>query len=1194
MTNISINYPKLKPDFTTYFHGTDDAGFALWLATYAKTHSHLILVICDNQAQLHNLESELDFFGIKTHGFSDHETLVYENLSVQQDIISERINLLTHIPKAGVLLVAVQTLMQRIAPPSHLLGRFFDLSVGDTFDLSQERERLTRAGYEMVDNVYAVGEFAVRGSIVDIFVVGQALPFRLELFDDEIETIKFFNPDTQRTVSQNDLLNLQQEGRFDAKLIPTSPKVSQFRLLPACEFDLDNKEAFRQNFASLFPDASARKFGLYNDVMAGISPSGVEYYAPLFFELDEWRKAGSLFEYLPNDTLIIHDKQLAACHEEFWNQVTARYHSRAFDKDVPIVPPELLYLPSNEFFGKLKAYPKMVFVQDEPNALSIDALPIFAQFAPKPVPSLPIHHQKHEPLSDFLDFVANCHESVLLACESAGRREIILELLKGKLVCQQVADFAEFVDNLSDFADKTDKIALTVAPIERGLWLMGEGGFCVISEAQIFGRQPIQSRKKRQNALSQAFLVKSVSEMTEGSLVVHLSYGIGRYVGLVVLDVGDGEQEFIHIKYADDANVYVPITNLALIGRYSGTDSEAVQLSKIGSGKWDRARQKTLTDIYDVAAELLNVQARRNAKEGIGFDIDVAAYELFASGFDYEETLDQKAAIDAVMFDMKQSKPMDRLICGDVGFGKTEVAMRAAFIAVQAGYQVAVLVPTTLLAGQHEDSFKDRFADWPISIESLSRFVGKKAQGEILADLADGKVDIIIGTHRLLQNDVKFKKLGLMIIDEEHRFGVRHKEKIKAMQADVDTLTMTATPIPRTLNMALSGMQDISVIATPPARRLAIKTFVAQKSEQTTKDAILREILRGGQVYYLHNDVASINSVAQKISELIAEVRVGVAHGQMNEKELYAVMNDFYHKKTNVLVASTIIETGIDVPNANTIIIDRADKFGLAQLHQLRGRVGRSHHQAYCYLFVPSIKGLTTDAKKRLDAISRANTLGAGFMLASEDLEIRGAGEILGKEQSGNMQTIGFGLYMDMLERATKAIKQGKTPSLETPLDLVSDINIHASALIPSDYLADVHERLLFYKRIANCESMDELNDLKSEMIDRFGSMPVALANLFLVHKMRVQSMLLGIGRIDVSASSLSLDFKADTPIDGLAIIKLLQSQEGYRMNGATELKYTFKSEKEVVERVDAVFELLKYFEQSLVQNSTVDLSPKA
>ncbi|WII96079.1 transcription-repair coupling factor [Moraxella haemolytica] len=1175
MTNITIHTPKLQPNFLTHYQQGNDASLAFWLSDHTKIQNRLHLVICKNQEELQTLASELAFFGVKVHVFADYETLVYDNLSVHQDIISERIELLTHMPTAGVLLVAIQTLMQKITPPSHLLGRFFDLKVGDVFDLAHERIRLDKAGYEAVDNVYVAGEFAVRGSIVDIFVVGQPLPFRLELFDNEIESIKLFNPDTQRTVSQDDLAKLKQDGIFDDAMLPNTAKVEHFRLLPAREFDLDDKETFRQNFASLFPNASARKFELYNDVMSGISPAGIEYYMPLFFELSQWQTQGALFSYLPDDAIVICDDRLSAYHHEFWTQVNERHHSRAFDKDRPILPPDFLYLPSNEFFQSLKNYPRVVFGNQE------NASAPFKDVITKAVPNLPINHQQDEPLDEFLRFVRGCDEPVLLACESAGRREIVLELLKGKLNTTVVGSFGEFIDKLPTF---TDTLAIVVASIERVLWLMGEHGFCVITEAQIFGRQVNHARQRRQNALSQAFLIKSVSEMTEGSLVVHLSYGIGRYVGLVVLDVGEGEQEFIHIKYADDANVYVPITNLALIGRYSGTDSEAVQLSKIGSGKWDKARQKTLTDIYDVAAELLNTQARRNARQGISFDIDMVQYELFASGFDYEETLDQKLAIDAVMSDMKQAKPMDRLICGDVGFGKTEVAMRAAFIAVQAGYQVAVLVPTTLLAGQHEDSFKNRFADWAIKIESLSRFVGKKTQDKALTDLAEGKVDIIIGTHRLLQNDVKFKNLGLMIIDEEHRFGVRHKERIKAIQSDVDTLMMTATPIPRTLNMALSGMQDISIIATPPARRLAIKTFVAEKNEQTIKDAILREILRGGQVYYLHNDVASINSVAENLSKLIPEVRVGVAHGQMAEKELYSVMSEFYHKKTNVLVATTIIETGIDVPNANTIIINRADKFGLAQLHQLRGRVGRSHHQAYCYLFVPSIKGLASDAKKRLDAISRANTLGAGFMLASEDLEIRGAGEILGKEQSGNMQTIGFGLYMDMLDRAAKAIKSGKTPSLETPLDLVSDINIHASALIPSDYLADVHERLLFYKRIANAQETDELNDLKSEMIDRFGGMPTALANLFLVHKMRVQSMPLGITKIDVTGKLLTLEFKADTPIDGLAIIRLIQSNNGYRMMGATTLKHTFKDEKDVATRVNAVFELLKYFENNLVE----------
>ena len=717
------------------------------------------------------------------------------------------------------------------------------------------------------------------------------------------------------------------------------------------------------------------------------------------------------------------------------------------------------------------------------------------------------------------------------------------------------------------------------------MWLDTPDGFVVISETQIFGRQVLQTRRRRQSSISQAFLVKSVTELTEGSLVVHLEHGIGRYQGLIALDLGEGEQEFIHLKYADDASIYVPITNLALIGRYSGTDSEAVALSKIGSGKWEKSKQKALEQIHDVAAELLNVQARRNAKSGISFEIDMAQYELFASQFAFEETIDQAAAIEAVMHDMKQSKPMDRLICGDVGFGKTEVAMRAAFIAVQAGYQVAVLVPTTLLAGQHEDSFLTRFADWPIRVESLSRFGSKKHHDKVIESLADGTVDIVIGTHKLLQDKVKFKRLGLMIIDEEHRFGVRHKERIKAMQTDIDSLSMTATPIPRTLNMALSGMQDISIIATPPARRLAIKTFLLPKSDEVIKEAILREILRGGQVYYLHNDVASIEAAADSLRELISEARVAVAHGQMHERELAAVMNDFYHKKFNVLVASTIIETGIDVPNANTIIIHRADKFGIAQLHQLRGRVGRSHHQAYCYLMVPSLKGLSSDAKKRLNAITRANTLGAGFMLASEDLEIRGAGEILGKEQSGNMQTIGFGLYMDMLERATRAIKQGKTPSLATPLDLVSDINIHASALIPDEYMGDVHERLVFYKRISGLDELDELIDIRTEMIDRFGALPDQTQNLFAVHRIRIRAKKLGITKIDAAEHTITIEFRPDTPVDALAIIKLIQSGGDYRMQGATGIRFNAKTAMKTQERIDKVNELLLYFEAAITDD---------
>lgn len=1168
--NTAINLPTLKPAYTTHFSSALGADKAYWIARYLNTpKAPFLLVITKNQHELNQLETELAFFGVSAYVFADYETLVYDQLAVHQDVISERVALLTQMPTSGVLLVSVQTLMGRIVPPSWLLGRYFDMAVGERLDMNAQKDRLVQAGYQQVETVYQAGEFAVRGGIMDIFVVGQALPFRLELFDDEIESIRFFDPDTQRSLDDKKLRLLKQGYTTN---LPKTAKVDSFRVLPAGELAFEDKETFRQNFAQMFGDISARKVPIYQDVMNGVMPAGVEYYAPLFFELQTWLSDGSLFHYLPKNTLIIADDSLSSGHAEHWEQVQTRYHDRQHDKQNPIVPPQYLFLSHEEFFAKLKAFAKVVFGEHERAVLPFEGLNSCV------VPTLSINHKETEPLARVQDFVARCDEPILFVAETQGRREMLLELFGDKLPLKVVADFAEF-------AQLRPSVAMSVAPIEQGVWLQGEGGFCVLSETQIFGRTILQTRQRRASSASDEFLVKSVGEMTEGSLVVHLEHGIARYRGLVILDVGDGDQEFIELEYAENSKVYVPITSLALISRYGGADTEAVALSRLGSGKWDKAKQKTLEQIHDVAAELLNIQARRHAKQGISFNIDMASYELFASEFAYDETFDQMMAIQSIIHDMKQSKPMDRLICGDVGFGKTEVAMRSAFIAVQAGYQVAVLVPTTLLARQHEDSFKNRFANWAVKVESLSRFSTKKQHDKVLADLAEGKVDIVIGTHRLLQGDVRFKNLGLMIVDEEHRFGVRHKEKIKSLQSDVDSLSMTATPIPRTLNMALSGMQDISIIATPPARRLPVKTFVLEKQDSAVKEAILREILRGGQVYFLHNDVASIEATAQRLGELVPEARVGVAHGQMPEEALSAVMTDFYHKKYTVLVASTIIETGLDVPNANTIIINRADKFGLAQLHQLRGRVGRSHHQAYCYLMVPSMKGLTADAKRRLDAISRATALGAGFMLASEDLEIRGAGEILGKEQSGNMQSVGFGLYMDMLERATRAIKAGKTPSLATALDLVSDINIHASALIPDDYLSDVHERLLFYKRIGNVADLDELKELRTEMIDRFGAMPVPLANLFLVHKMRIQSQPIGITKIDLTAQGFSLEFRADTPIDGMAIIKLVQSYEGYRMSGATTLKHVFKQPKDVAERVEAVCELLDYFHQNLMSD---------
>lgn len=1207
MTLITPTLFSDKTNFKTTFNIATDTQLSFWLSCILKqtqfgVSDKLFVVVCQDMNALGKIESQLNFFGINPFVFGDYETLVYDRLSPHQDIISERIAILTDMPKTGVLLITVQTLMQKIAPPKFLLGQHFDIQVGGIFDSEKERIKLIKSGYRLVETVYSAGEFCIRGGVVDIFAMGQVLPFRIELFDENIESIRFFNPETQRTFCDDTLKQLAKSRDLsNDQYFPTKAKVNAFCVIPAKEFPFESaKQLFRQNFANYFSNIAIRQVDIYQDVLNNIASSGIEYYAPLFFDSKDWHNDGNFFRYLPNNAVIIYPDNLMNLHNHIWTQIYNRYENLRHDKSYPILPPDWLFLKDNEFFYELKKFAHIAILNHQSNKTDnnkTDDKNISQDITNKNITNqdnknnrllfnqmvldnqnLPINHQKNEPLQALLDFIDSCDEPILLTAESASRREILLELLKGKVGTRLVKDFDEFLAN-----PPTTNIAITIANIDEGLHI--KQAFCVISEAQIFGRQMLHARRQKTLGLNQAVLIKSVSELNEGTLVVHIEHGIGRYLGLVVMDAGGGEQEFIHLKYADDASIYVPITHISLVGKYSGTDSEAVALSKIGSGKWDKARQKTLTQIYDVAAELLNVQARRQAKQGISFQINMADYELFASEFMFDETLDQRIAIDSVILDMKSDKPMDRLICGDVGFGKTEVAMRSAFIAVQADYQVAVLVPTTLLAHQHEDSFKNRFANWAVRIESMSRFGNKKHHDKVLDELKNGQVDIVIGTHRLLQDDVVFANLGLMIIDEEHRFGVRHKQKIKSMQADVDSLSMTATPIPRTLNMALSGMQDISIIATPPARRLAIKTFVLEKNDQTIKDAILREILRGGQVYYLHNDVASMPSVAEQLQAIIPEAKIGIAHGQMNEKELSAVMSDFYHKKFNVLIASTIIETGIDIPNANTILINRADKFGLAQLHQLRGRVGRSHHQAYCYLLVPSFKGLTVDAQKRLDAISRANTLGAGFMLASEDLEIRGAGEILGKEQSGNMQTIGFGLYMDMLSRATKAIKEGKTPKLDTALDLVSDINMHTSALIDSEYVSDVHERLIFYKRIASCESSETLNDIKSEMIDRFGIMPVPTTHLFLVHKLRLLAQTLGITKIDVNQNALTLEFRPDTPVDAMAIIKLLQADNNYRMQGTTTIRYQFKQEKMIDDRFNSVFELLAYFQGHLTKS---------
>ena len=1094
----------------------------LFIAEFAAQHPQLFVVVARNSQHLSQLESEFEFYGIKPTVFPDWEILPYDRLSPHQDIVSERLRILSNMPQQGVLLLTAATLMQRVAPTTWVLGEHFDIKVGQKFELEAQKKRLIQAGYHLVDTVYDHGEFAVRGSIMDIFASGQDAPIRIDLFDDEIETLKLFDPETQRTTET----------------------IQAFTVLPAKEFPLKEARAlFRDRYAEYFPTANPKKNPIYQDVLEGIASPGIEFYLPLFFSSEAMRDHSFLTSYLPSHSIVITDDDLDNTTVQSWQDVMRRYEDRRHNIDQPILPPEALFLQHHQLLQHLNQFPRVIASQ-QPFAEKNGVVNIAAETPPR----LAVDPKSEQPFKAVKEYIQNSDHPVLLVAESAGRRETLKDALRSSLGEIPV------VEGFQQFVTSMQAIAITHAPLDRGLMLNHR--LSVISENQLYEHRVVQRRRKRQQEVSEEFLIKSLTELSIGAPVVHIDHGVGRYAGLITLTIDAQEHEFLQLDYADAAKVYVPVTNLHLISRYSGGDPDLAPLHKIGSDAWNKAKRKALEQIHDVAAELLHIQARRQSKPGFAFELDEKLYMQFASGFAYEETLDQANAIEATLYDMQLPKPMDRLVCGDVGFGKTEVAMRAAFMAVQNNKQVAVLVPTTLLAQQHYESFKDRFADWPVRIEVLSRFGSSKAHVKTIEDLADGKVDIVVGTHKILQENIQFKDLGLMIVDEEHRFGVRDKERIKAMRADVDMLTLTATPIPRTLNMAFSGMRDLSIIATPPARRLAVKTFVQEHTNDSVREAILRELLRGGQVYFLHNEVDSIERAAENIRTLVPEARVAVAHGQMRERELEQVMQQFYHKEYNVLVCSTIIETGIDVPNANTIIIERADKLGLAQLHQLRGRVGRSHHQAYAYLLVPSIKGLKGDAEKRLDAIQRASTLGAGFMLATEDLEIRGAGELLGESQSGSMQAIGYSLYMEMLEKATKAIQKGKTPNFDAPLSLTAEINLHMPALIPDDYLGDVHQRLMFYKRISNTDSKDKLDNIRMELIDRFGIPPQPVKQLFAVHQIRLKAESLGITKIDIGAHGGSIEFAPDTPVQAISIIQMMQKHPTYfRMDGGQRLK---------------------------------------
>ncbi|GGH92423.1 transcription-repair coupling factor [Pseudomonas fluvialis] len=1103
------------------------AALSLAVAEAASAAKRFTLLLTADSQSAERLQEELAFFApdLPVLHFPDWETLPYDVFSPHQDIISQRIATLYRLPeiKHGVLVVPIATALHRLAPTRFLLGSGLLLDVGQKLDVEEMRARLEAAGYRCVDTVYEHGEFAVRGALIDLFPMGSETPYRIDLFDDEIETLRTFDPETQRSVD----------------------KVESIRLLPAREFPLEKKAVtdFRGRFRERF-DVDYRRCPIYQDLASGITPAGIEYYLPLFFE-----ETGTLFDYLPGDTQVFSLPGIEQAAEQFWLDARTRYEDRRVDPERPLLPPADIFLPVEDCFARLKQWPRVVVSQED-----VEVGVGRERFDARALPDLAIQAKASEPLAALRRFIEEYPGRVLFCAESAGRREVLLELLaRLKLKPLEVANWHEFTAS-------RERLAICIAPLDEGLLL---DQIALIAESPLFGQRVMQRRRREKSRDGGDNVIKNLTELREGAPVVHIDHGVGRYLGLVTMEFDGQAAEFLALMYAEEAKLYVPVASLHLIARYTGSDDALAPLHRLGSETWQKAKRKAAEQVRDVAAELLDIYARRAAREGHAFRDPAVDYATFSAGFPFEETPDQQAAIDAVRADMLAGKPMDRLVCGDVGFGKTEVAMRAAFIAVHSGKQVAVLVPTTLLAQQHYNSFRDRFADWPVTVEVMSRFKTAKEVNEAVAKLAEGKIDIVIGTHKLLQDDVRFKDLGLCIIDEEHRFGVRQKEQLKALRSEVDILTLTATPIPRTLNMAVSGMRDLSIIATPPARRLSVRTFVLEQQDSVIKEALLRELLRGGQVYYLHNDVKTIEKCAADLQALVPEARVGIGHGQMHERELERVMSDFYHKRFNVLVASTIIETGIDVPSANTILIERADKFGLAQLHQLRGRVGRSHHQAYAYLLTPPRKGMTEDAQKRLEAIANAQDLGAGFVLATHDLEIRGAGELLGDGQSGQIQAVGFTLYMEMLERAVKAIRKGEQPNLEQPLGGGPEVNLRVPALIPDDYLPDVHTRLILYKRIASAADEDGLKELQVEMIDRFGLLPEPTKNLMRLTLLKLQAEKLGIKKIDAGPQGGRLEFAADTCVDPLVLIKLIQSQPNrYKFEGATLFKFQVPMER--------------------------------
>ena len=1148
-----MDLPKLTPGKRFTLPRPSGAADALLLARLGereKAAGRVTAIVTADATDAQRLIDEMAFFapGLRCALFPDWETLPYDTFSPHQDLISERLATLWRIQQhdkdtgADVVLVPATTALYRLAPPAFLAGYTFHFKVKQKLDEAKLKSQLTLAGYQHVTQVVSPGEYAVRGGLIDLFPMGSHVPYRVDLFDDEIDSIRTFDPDSQRS------------------LYP----VPEVRLLPGREFPMDDaaRAKFRSRWRELL-DGDPTKSRIYKDMGNGVATAGIEYYLPLFFE-----QTATVFDYLGEAATVVLHGDLEPAFQRFWQDTQDRYRLVKGDHERPTLPPESLFLSAEQFYTGANAHAQLAIRP----AVEDVADNAFAQ----KLGDLSVLRGAEDPLARLQGHMRNSAHRVLLLAESDGRRESLLDFLRASGLNPPA------FDSLAEFQGSDEPTGIATAALTVGFsWL--EGGIDFVTETELFATGPTTRRRKKQEQVSDVdALIKDLSELNVGDPVVHNAHGIGRYRGLIHMDMGeknpDGTpalMEFLHLEYADKAVLYVPVSQLQLIGRYTGVSADEAPLHRLGSGQWEKAKRKAAEQVRDAAAELLNIYARRAARQGHAFRFSAQDYEIFANDFGFEETADQRGAIHAVIQDMISPRPMDRLVCGDVGFGKTEVALRAAFVAVTGGRQVAFLAPTTLLAEQHYQTLVDRFAKWPVKVAEVSRFRSGKEITAAIKGIADGTVDIVVGTHKLLSESTKFHDLGLLIIDEEHRFGVRHKEAMKAMRAEVDVLTLTATPIPRTLGMALEGLRDLSVIATAPQRRLAIKTFVRNEGNGVIREAVLRELKRGGQVYFLHNEVETIENRKQKLEEILPEARIAIAHGQMPERDLERVMRDFVAQRYNLLLCSTIIETGIDVPTANTIVMSRADKFGLAQLHQLRGRVGRSHHQAYAYLLVPEIEGLTKQASQRLDAIQQMEELGSGFYLAMHDLEIRGAGEVLGENQSGNMLEVGFQLYNEMLNEAVRSLKAGREHDLLSPLSVTTDINLHAPALLPNDYCGDVHLRLSFYKKLATAKTTDQVDGLLEEIVDRFGKLPAQAQTLIDVHRLRCISAPYGVVKVDAAPGVTNITFKANPPVEPMRIIELIQKNRHIKLAGNEKLRID-RALPEVKDRVQLVRDVLK------------------